>query len=153
METNEELKQEKNKINQEYRSSQEKYRYYLIGLSVAAIGYSVNLTLNKQLDYFQIPLAISIILWGWSMINGFRALKVERDGLVTHMLAAEMILGNRLANNHNEVKKEDIIRSAYRKGLDNISSKLVKHSRLQYKLFIMGIVFFTLWRVIEMWPK
>ena len=59
-------------IQKEFREKQEKYVYYLIALSVSAIGFSVYKTENQSLAYSQIPLALAVLSWSISIFCGLK---------------------------------------------------------------------------------
>ena len=54
-------------IQQEFRDKQEKYVYYIIAISVSAIGFSVYKTENHQLNLSLIPLGFAVICWSTSI--------------------------------------------------------------------------------------
>ena len=68
-------------IQNQFRNQQEKYTYYLIGLCVAAIGYSVNMTIGQELHYSQIPLGIALLCWGISCYCGLEVVGIGINGL------------------------------------------------------------------------
>jgi hypothetical protein len=62
-------------LGQQFRQQQEKFHYYMIGLAVTAIGFSIYQTTGQPLKIVQIPLAISTACWGLSIFCGFMFLK------------------------------------------------------------------------------
>src|SRR6478735_3378267 len=70
--TNEEHLKE---LRQEHRQQQQKYIYYIIALSVAAIAFSVNQTMVQSLRMEQIPLGFAVLCWGASIYLGLNYLQ------------------------------------------------------------------------------
>jgi len=66
-------------IQREHILQLQKFIYYLIALSVTAIGFSIINTKGETLKYIQIPLLISIISWSISIYLGLSFLSSSID--------------------------------------------------------------------------
>ena len=84
-------------IQQEFREKQEKYVYYLIAISVSAIGFSVYKTENQSLTYSQIPLALAVLSWSISIFCGLKFLKYVISCLYANNGYYEIIKGRYLS--------------------------------------------------------
>lgn len=139
-------------IQKEFREKQEKYVYYLIALSVSAIGFSIYKTEGKSLTYFQIPLGLAVICWGVSIFCGLKFLKYVISNLYANNGYFEIIKGR-----HPDIGTHpDLIESGvegFRKAIE-INGKAMKiYFKLQGYLFYFGIVLFIVWHIIEMYLK
>ena len=81
-------------IQQEFREKQEKYVYYLIAISVSAIGFSVYKTENQELRITLIPLAFAVICWSISIFLGLKFLKYVISVLYANNDYFAIIKGN-----------------------------------------------------------
>src|SRR5690606_10460858 len=68
-------------IQKQFREGQTKYRYYIIALCVAAIGFSIHETADSQIKLIQIPLAIAIVSWSLSIYFGLKAANTVLNAL------------------------------------------------------------------------
>jgi hypothetical protein len=139
-------------IQQEFREKQEKYIYYLIALSVSAIGFSIYKTENKSLTYSQIPLAIAVIFWSISIFCGLKFLKYVISNLYANNDYYEIIKGRHpnLGDNQ-ELKKIGV--EAFREAMVINNKEMKKYFKFQGYLFYSGIILFIIWHIIEMYLK
>jgi hypothetical protein len=137
-------------IEKQFRQQQEKLVYYIIGLSVAAIGFSVHKTSGQFLKLSQIPLGLSVLCWGLSIFLGFKFMKCVISSLFSNHVYLTVIRGlHPEIGNHPQ--KIDIASSGIIQALKNnssISSSLLKWQEI---LFYMGILLFIVWHVLEMY--
>jgi uncharacterized membrane protein len=133
------LEQEISTLQKELRASinqkRDKFIYYVIGITVSAIGFSVYKTQNQALSILQLPLGIAILFWLSSIHFGFRYIQLELRSIII---------------NHSEIedeagaKKND---SKRKKLNDSITTKFT----LMTYSFYFGIISFLIWRLIEMY--
>ncbi|WP_348825110.1 hypothetical protein [Flavobacterium aestuarii] len=80
-------------IQQEFREKQEKYVYYLIAISVSAIGFSIYKTEKHELNVTLIPLAFAVICWSISIFLGLKFLKYVLSMLYANSSYFDIIKG------------------------------------------------------------
>jgi hypothetical protein len=137
-------------IQKQHREWQEKYAYYVIGITIAAIGFSINLTLNQSLKISQIPLGIAILFWGMSAFLGLRFITTligflyVRNGFLNIIQGIDPISGS-----HPEKIKIGI--EVLTKIMEDHSKKAARKATWQMNCFFIGIFFFVAWRVLEMY--
>lgn len=139
-------------IQQEFREKQEKYIYYLIALSVSAIGFSIYKTENKGLTYSQIPLALAVIFWSVSIFCGLKFLKYIISNLYANNGYYEIIKGRYPGIGKNP----DLIESGvkgFQQAMEINSKAMKRYFKFQGYLFYSGIILFIVWHLIEMYLK
>lgn len=132
------------------QSSQDKYIYFILASTVAAIGFSITQTQDLALSYTQIPLGLSLICWGLSFFFGCR----NREYYNSTLYANAELLKVQKGQHPNAGSHPDYIKAASEGILNAIndnSDKVIKFGRLQMNMFIVGVLFFVCWRVIEMY--
>lgn len=142
--------EEQKEIRQQFRQQQEKYVYYLIALSVAAIGFSVHITIGEPLKWIQLPLGLSVLSWGLSVFFGLKFIRYAISTLYANNAYFEIIKGQ-----YPEVGSNPHLIDAATKGIKNaMETNITNASRIsewQNRLFYAGIVLFIVWHVIEMY--
>ena len=135
-------------IQQEFREKQEKYVYYLIAISVSAIGFSVYKTENQELRITLIPLAFAVICWSISIFLGLKFLKYVISVLYANNDYFAIIKGKHPdVGNHPELIKAGI--EGFKEAMQINSSRMKKYFNWQGYLFYSGIMFFLIWHVLE----
>ncbi|ESU20212.1 hypothetical protein FEDK69T_30270 [Flavobacterium enshiense DK69] len=137
-------------IQKEFRERQEKYVYYLIALSVSAIGFSIFKTDNQTLNIYQIPLAIAVICWSVSIFCGLKFLKYVISSLYNNNSYFEIINGKdpKVGNN---LEKIEISIEAFKEAWKINANSMKRYFTWQGYLFYTGIILFIVWHIIEMY--
>lgn len=139
-------------IQQEFRDKQEKYVYYLIALSVSAIGFSVYKTEKLSLTFSQIPLAIAVLSWGLSIFCGLKFLKYTISNLYANNDYFKIVKGKHPdIGNQPELIKVGV--ESFREAMKTNGKTMKKYFRFQSYLFYSGIILFIVWHIIEMYLK
>lgn len=133
-------------LQQEYREKQEKYVYYLIALSVSAIGFSIYKTDNQSLTFSQIPLGIAILSWSISIFCGLKFLKYIISNLYANNAYFEIIKENNQESINAKIK-------GFREAMKINSKSMSIYFKIQGFLFYLGILLFIAWHIIEMYLK
>jgi hypothetical protein len=139
-------------IQQEFREKQEKYIYYLIALSVSAIGFSIYKTENQSLTYSQIPLALAVLFWSISIFCGLKFLKYVISNLYANNGYYEIIKGRHPGIGHDP----DMIKSGiegFREAMEINGKAMKMYFKFQAYLFYFGIILFIAWHISEMYLK
>lgn len=133
----------------QFRTHQDKYIYFLLAATGAAIALAINRTQNVAFTRSLIPWGVAVLLWGASFACGCRYLANLGSGLWSNY---ELIRVER--GEHLEAQTPDIIRAAsegIRDALMERSKKTVRLGWWQFTLFIAGAVSFIIWHVIQIY--
>lgn len=136
-------------IQNEHRSQLTKYRYYIIGLSVTSIGFSVYQTTGQNISIFHIPLAFAIVSWGISIYLGLRYIHYYLK-----ILFADNSLFNIKAGHHeiagtDPIKIHDTIDIVF-EAINVDKRTMAKIGNWQVRTFYSGAMLFIIWHVITM---
>ncbi|MBB6449786.1 hypothetical protein HNR44_001764 [Geomicrobium halophilum] len=136
-------------VRNNVHSGQDKYVYFILAVTVAAIGYTIAQTEDlEELSYTQIPLGISLICWGISFWFGCRNREYNNSILYSNYELLKVQKGQ-----HSEVPNHPDYEKAASDGiLDaiNKNNKRVENfGRGQRNMFIIGVLLFVLWRIVE----
>ena len=111
---------------------QYKYTYFLLGLSSAAIAYTINNTQFSQNFILNLPLFFAIISWGISFFNG-----------VCHI---QKLHEYRIENANYILENKDWFEML--KLLNPIASQAQRYSKLQQLFFLLaGLSYFFIYLV------
>lgn len=139
------MEEEQKELWRLYKLQQEKYVYYIIALSVTAIGFSIYNTTGVNLKLIQIPLGISILCWGLSIYCGLTFLNYIISSLYTNLIYLEF------TKNHNVGIEK--VKADFNDTMSKSSEKTSKLLKWQVNLFYSGIVLFIIWHILEMYQK
>ncbi|MGG8495947.1 hypothetical protein ACQY1Q_06000 [Tenacibaculum sp. TC6] len=133
-----------------YVNSIIKYCYYLLGLAVASIGYIVNLTKDKKLDFdlISLLLIISVLCWLFSIFLGllYIRLNLSVDFYRTTYYVKKKNIPKDLTRIQleEELKKIEHLYSNSKR-----SNRMIQSFRWQTIVYFSGVLFFVLWNFIN----
>jgi hypothetical protein len=141
---------EKIELYKQHTQKQENYTYYLIALSVAAIGYATHQTHGIGFTWSMIPLGFAILCWAGSVTFGLRYLKTVIAIIFKNMQQFIVSEGNdELAGSH------PIKMNIGNKVLKELIDKDVKTASMLYlwqgRLFYGGMIFYFIWHLYWMY--
>ena len=144
------MSDQKTILVQEFRQHQSKYVYYIIALCVTGIGFAIQKTNGQPLRYTQISLGLSVMTFSISIYCGIRFMHYVMNALYIN---AELIDVSEGRHHLTEMHPEKIkIGEEVLTGIINNSSTVTERAfKLQYRLFYLGIMFFVIWQVWEMY--
>jgi hypothetical protein len=141
---------EQKEIRNQFRQQQEKYVYYIIAMSVAAIAFSISSTNGIPLKYTQIPLGIAVVSWGISIYCGLTFLRYGMSILFANNAYFDIINGTSAL-----VGKDPITIELASKALKEVVEKNMKTGSKYFyheeTFFYIGVVSFIIWHVLEMY--
>lgn len=131
---------EKNKAAERHNEYQQKYVYYIIALSVTAIGFSIYQSTGHTLTWYKIPLGIAILCWGLSIHKGLTYMRNWLDMLANNvdLLSADEEKDLELV--------EEIIQS-----MDDDDVDGTKLWKWQQNFFYIATSSFIIWHILEMY--
>ncbi len=140
------------KIQQEFRDKQEKYVYYLIALSVSAVGFSIYKTENHSLTCSLVPLGLAVLSWSISIFCGLKFLKYTISNLYANNVYYEIIEGKHpdIGNTPDYIKAGV---AGFKEAMEINIKTMEIYFKIQGYLFYIGILLFIVWHIIEMYLK
>jgi hypothetical protein len=141
-----------NQLAEEHRSQQIKYRYYLIALAVACIGYSVHSTVDYTLSRVSILLGVSVIAWGVSVYCGLTFLKYSMSILYANFSLFNIRDGkDPMVGSNPEMIEIGI--DAVKDAIEENQKASGGYSKWQEYLLVIGAISFLLWHTLELYNK
>lgn len=126
--------------------SQVKFMYYVIGLNVAAIGFTIAKTFDKSpQELYHIFLGLALLSWFLSIIFAFKWIFIQFRSMEKKMDRIG-ILKNKLYQIKTEVNHPLKVND-FTYELKLLSKKAERTIAITFTLFVFGIIFFTLWRI------
>jgi hypothetical protein len=139
-------------VYKQHRASQEKYAYFLLAAAGAAIGFAVSQTKDLTLAYSQLPLAVAVVLWGFSFYFGCRHITY-----VECILYANVDLLKVKAGQHPRTGENPQLIHIAVEGISSAIEKNVEdaawYGRWQFRCLIFGSAFYLGWHIYEMWMR
>lgn len=142
--------EEQREIQRQFRQQQEKFVYYLIALSVTAIGFSVYKTTGLQLKWTQMPLGLAILCWGISVFCGLNFLKYVISSLYANNTYFDLIRG-KYSKIGTHPQKIEAATSGVKQAMETNSNRASSYLKWQERLFYSGIFLFLIWHITEMY--
>ena len=139
-------------VYRQHRTAQEKYVYFLLAATGAAIALAVNQTHDAKLMWSQIPLALAVGLWSLSFFFGCKHLHYVESTLFANGELLKVLTGE-----HQEVGDNPQFIAATSEGIRkaiNSNSKLaVQFAHIQFLCLVFGAIAYLCWHVLEMWLR
>jgi uncharacterized membrane protein YtjA (UPF0391 family) len=137
-------------IQKQFRQQQEKLVYYIIALSVSAIGFSIYKTTGQSLKVVQIPIGLAVICWSISIYCGLKFLKYVISNLYANNEYFEIKRGNNSdVGNHPDAIEAGI--KGYKAAMVINQNRMKRFFKYQSLLFYIGIILFIIWHLLEMY--
>jgi hypothetical protein len=135
----------------EYRERQEKYVYYILAIPIAAIGFSVNITMDRKWSQIDFVLATAIFLWLISVLYGILTIQRLVGSIASNIDIIDIRSGiHPLTGNHPQ--KIQVGLETMQNELIKLSSKSGRFMNLQKMSLYLGVIMFLLWRLLDMLP-
>lgn len=129
----------KTDVYNQFMLSKEKYAYFFLTITVAAIGFVITQTQNiETFNKLHIILGINPLIWGISFLLGMLSRVNTHKGLWDN---SEYILMSE-AERKDDAKK-------FQTNATKRFERVNKYGLYQQITFIFGIVMFIAWRVLE----
>lgn len=132
------------------KQRQDKFVYYLLGLNVAAIGFSLSKTFDDKLNDNHLYLGFALLCWFISIMFSMRWIYLQLAFMQHNLDLADWLDGF--------YDKEKISEKQKSAEILDLKTKLIKGSKVidQYfqgmiYAFLVGIGDFIIWRIVEMW--
>lgn len=134
------------------RTTQDKFTYFLLAVSASAIAFSVQQVSDRTFSYSLIPLGIALFLWGLSFYWGCLNIKYVNSGIYANFELVKIENGQ-----NNEIPNNPQYIAAAVEGIklaaEENSNKANRYANLQFKILILGAIFYIAWQFVEMWIR
>lgn len=136
-------------VYRQLRTSQDKYTYFLLAAAASAVALAVSRTTGASISYWQTPLGLAVISWGLSFYFGCRHVAYVNSNLYAnaHLLKVQ-------SGMHPTAGRDPQMIAAAVEGITKaIESNAEVANRFghwQFRLLILGAVFYIAWHVLEM---
>ncbi len=145
--------EETNEIYRALRESQNRYTYFLLAATGAAIALAVNQTRDAALAWHQTPLAFAVLCWALSFLFGCRHIAYVNSTLHANAEYLRVVSGQHpeFAGVHPQLvaAARDGIRSAMEHNADCANC----NSHRQFRFLVTGAVFYVIWHVLEIYLR
>ena len=132
------------------KGRQDKFIYYIAGLNVASIGYSLSKTFEIQPNrLFDVFLGIAFFGWVISITASFRWIYIQFRTMETNLEITDLMDGFYDKGKYSDLEINELkIKS--KSQLLKDASKCEVAINLTIIFFIVGMISFLLWRVIDL---
>jgi hypothetical protein len=153
----------KTELYKQIRTHEDKYTYFLLAIAASAIAFSMQQVHDRPFSFGLIPLALSVLLFGFSFYFGCKNLQYISINLFDEFELNKVIHGefdfDNLSDSPEHLKQPnhpDFIESAskgLKRAIKEINNKIYKFSQRQFFFLIAGAVSYVLWNIVEMWIR
>ncbi len=136
-------------LHKAHQTGQEKYTYFLLAAAGAAIGFAVQKTEGLSLTWWLLPVALATICWSGSFYFGCKNV----IWVQTSIMANFNLLQLRQGSHPDQPPHPELVAAAMRSvesALEKNGSKAQFYGVWQFRLLVVGAIFFIAWRVAEM---
>jgi hypothetical protein len=139
-------------VYNQLRTAQDKYTYFLLAATGAAIALAINQTQGSALSWSQIPLAIAVLCWGLSFFFGVRHVEYVNSTLYAN---ASLIRVQQGEDPNVGVHPQMMAAASegIRDAIDFNVHRASRYGRWQFWALIAGALFYIAWHVLEMYLK
>ncbi len=134
------------------RISQDKYTYFLLAVTAAAIAFSITQTEDAVLAWIHLPLGIAVSCWASSFFFGIRNLRYVSATLYANasIFPVQQGLEPEVGQDPSRIAAAS---EGIRKAADFNAEEGNKSSRYQLYCLFSGALFFIVWHVLQMWCR
>ena len=135
-------------VYRQFRTSQDKYTYFLLAAAGTAIGFSVHRTEGMRLSWWMIPLGIGVLCWGVSFWAGCLHLQYMASSLYANIGLLKVQAGT---HEHLPPNPTPLVRQIAAQGIGDAiasnSKKTAFYAWLQFRSLLAGAIFFIGWHI------
>ncbi|WP_446811240.1 hypothetical protein ACH50O_06670 [Methylomonas sp. 2BW1-5-20] len=136
-------------LHRQHQAGQEKYTYFLLTAAGAAIGFAVQKADGMTLSWWLSPAALAILFWGISFYFGCKNLIWVQTYIYSNYSLLQLMLGAH-PDQPPHPELTDIAISDVRKAISHNVGKAQFYGIWQFRMLIVGALFFIGWRLAEM---
>jgi hypothetical protein len=139
-------------VYNQFRNAQDKYTYFLLAAVGGAVAFALRETATAALSWSQVPVGAAILCWGLSFYWGCQQLEVMTSSTYSNL---ELLKVN--AGLHPDVGTHPQVIAAASEGIRDAlkfnASLAGRYARRQFRLLILGTIFYIGWHIWEMWVR
>ncbi|MFZ1081826.1 MAG: hypothetical protein WAO19_07865 [Candidatus Kryptoniota bacterium] len=136
-------------IYKSLRAAQEKYDYFLLAASGAAIGFAMTQTRTASISWSQIPLGFAVVCWGLSFFFGCRHLQYVASSLYANFELTKVQNGSNPLSG-TDPQRIQAASEGIRKAIQSNSDRSNCLARLQFRLLVAGAICYIAWHILGM---
>lgn len=136
-------------LSKQLVEAQTKYTYFLLAVAATAIALVVRRTTGSSLDWNMLLLGASVLFWAISFFAGYHSRLSYNSAVYSNMEIVKLQSGKHpQAQNDKQLIEAGVqfIRETFRKN----QSKLNFWAKVQFRLLVLGAIFFLAWHIVEM---
>ena len=122
-------------VYRQFRTAQDKICYFLLAVAASAIALTIRRTETVIFSWYLIPLGLAVLSWMVSFYSGVMFLMYMASGL--------------FANYKRLVTGEEMLNQV----IGHNSERMKLFAKIQFLLLIIGVVFYIIWHLIEMYNR
>ncbi len=136
-------------LAKQLHEAQSKYTYFLLAIAASAIAFAVQKTTGRPLDWSLVPLGLAVLSWAGSFFAGCRNRAYFNSTLYANIDLLQLQDGSHPMSPRNP---QEVVAACegVREAANFNSSTANFWGHLQFRLLILGAVFFLVWHVFEM---
>ena len=136
-------------LHKAHSDSQDKYTYFLLAASGAAIGFAVQKTDGQALSWWLLPVAVATLLWAVSFYFGCKNIDWVQRSMSANFNLLQLTQGTHPSQPPHPQLLEAAV-SGVTGALQGNVERAGFYARWQFRSLISGAVCFICWRVVEM---
>ena len=136
-------------LSKQLVEAQTKYTYFLLAAAALAIALVVRRTTGSSLDWNMLPLGIAVLCWAISFFAGCISRTSYHSSIFSNMEIVKLQGGKHPKAQDNQQLIKAGVR-AIREIFNSNQLKLSFWSKIQFRLLVLGALFFLAWHIIEM---
>jgi hypothetical protein len=139
----------KGQMAKQLGEAQSRYTYFLLAIAASAIAFAVQKTTGRPLEWSMVLLGFAVLSWGGSFFAGCRNRAYFSSAIFANIALLQLQDGThpKLPNHPESIVAacEGVLEAAVAN-----SSAAKFWGKLQFRLLVLGAVFFLSWHIFEM---
>jgi hypothetical protein len=144
--------QEYMEVYKQHRTAEDKYVYFLLAATGAAIAFAVNQTHDLKLSCTQVPLGVAVFLWALSFYCGCKHLTCVLMNVVANGDLVKVKDGDHPSTGSSTELKNIAIEGIQR-AIEENGKWAGRYWRCQFSFLVYGAIFYLVWHIYEMWLR
>lgn len=135
----------------QYKSAQDKYRYFLLAAAASAIGFAMTQTKTEILSLCHIPLGLAIVSWAVSFYSGMQFLEYamgvtfQNHNYLSSKRELKAFVKDEHALSLTKKMKEGFYATTQKQG-----ARMKIYGNLQSWLLLLGAMLYIFWHALRM---
>jgi hypothetical protein len=136
-------------MHKQHRMGQDKYTYFILAVAAAGIAFSIEKTTGQKLSWSMLPLGIAVILWALSFFFGCKHLYWVQASMSANYSLLQLHKGVH-ADQPEDPQRLEAAKRGVSSALDLTMEKNEFYGQWQFRMLILGAVFFITWHIAKM---